>query len=98
MWPTTVMTGVNWHLRETTTASHMSVVVFGNGGTRQVAPSIFSNAILQAVDPSLLRTCSCCLALGFDLLLTISSAKLHRMKHEGRDYRKCSTVHLVEIT
>ena len=75
MWPTTFMTGVNSQLSEMMTASHMSVNVFGNGGTRKVAPSIFSNGISQAVGPLLLTICSCCLALGLGLLLAISSTK-----------------------
>ena len=51
MWPTMFMTGVNWQLGEMMTASHMTVVVSGNGGTRQLALSIFSDAILQAMGP-----------------------------------------------
>ena len=75
MWPATFMTGVNWQLSKMMTASNMSVVVSGNGGTRQVAPSIFPSAILQAVGLSLITICSCCLALGLGLLIAICSTK-----------------------
>ena len=78
---TTFMTGVKWQLSEMMAASYMSVLASGNGGTRQVAPSIFSNGILQAVGPLLLTICSCCLALGLCLLLVISSTKT--VSHEA---------------
>ena len=80
------MTGVKWQLSEMMAASYMSVLASGNGGTRQVAPSIFSNGILQAVGPLLLTTCSCCLALGLSSLVAISSTKT--ASHEGRHYKQ----------